>query len=280
MALAASLWERTRVWFLFFGLLLTSVVVLVNHDAALFRSVRAASLALTGRVEGVFSGVGRYPGAVAENERLRAETIDLAAEVARLREARAENERLRALLAFGDTLSYPRVPTRVVAKDLTQQQNLLTINAGRRDSVAVGMPVISERGIVGKVILVGERHALVMPHQSTDFAVPGTIDALGQDGIVRWDGAAYDRLLMEFVPKTEPVEEGMVVTTSAYSGVFPPGVPIGTVDSLFAAQGRNDYVIYLRPAAPISQASYLYVLLSTPDPEIETLQAEAREEQE
>jgi rod shape-determining protein MreC len=280
MALAARLWERTREWFLFGALFLLSLIVLVNHDGPTLRVVRAASLTVTAPVEGLFSGVGRYTDALAENDRLRAETIDLAAEVARLREARAENERLRALLAFGDTLAYPRVPARIVAKDITQQQNLLTISAGRNDSVAVGMPVVDERGIVGKVVVVGERYALVMPHQSTDFAVPGTLDALQQDGIVRWDGVEFDRLLMEYVPKTEPVEEGMLVTTSAYSGVFPAGVPIGTVDSVFAAQGRNDYVIYLRPAAPISQASYVYVLLATPDPEIAALQAEARGEEE
>jgi rod shape-determining protein MreC len=235
---------------------------------------------VTAPVEGLFAGLGRFPDAVAESERLRAEAVELAAEVARLREARAENERLRALLAFGDTLAYPRVPARVVAKDITRQQNLLTISAGRRDSVEVGMPVVDERGLVGKVVVVGNRYSLVMPHQSTDFAVPGTLDVLQQDGIVRWDGAAFDRLLMEYVPKTEPVEEGMLVTTSGYSGVYPPGVPIGTVDSLFAAQGRNDYVIHLRPAAPISRVNYVYVLLATPDPELLSLQEEARGEGE
>src|SRR5690606_1430414 len=167
-----------------------------NHDGPMLRAARAASLAVTAPVEGVFADLGRFPDAVGENERLRAETIGLAAEVARLREARAENERLRALLAFGDTLPYPRVPARVVAKDLTRQQNLLTISAGAADSVAVGMPVVDERGIIGKVVVVGSRYALVMPHQSTSFAVPGTIDPLQQDGIIRWGGVEFDRLLM------------------------------------------------------------------------------------
>ena len=280
MALAARLWERTREWFLFGTLMLVSVVTLVSHDGATLRALRAGSLGLTARVEGLFSGVGRYTDAVEDNDRLRAEAIELAAEVARLREARAENERLRSLLALGDTLTVPRVPARVVAKDLTRQQNLLTISAGRADSIEVGMPVIDERGLVGKVVVVGNRYSLVMPHQSTDFAVPGTIDVLQQDGVVTWDGVDFDRLVMEFVPKTEPVEDGMLVTTSGYSGVFPAGVPIGTVDSVFAAQGRNDFVIYLRPAAPISQANYVYVLLATPDPELATLQEEARGEAE
>ena len=275
MALAASLWERLRAWFLFGGLMLVSVITFARHDGPTLRAARAASLAVTARVEGLFAGAGRFAQALDENERLREETIDLAAEVARLREARAENERLRALLAFGDTLTVPRVPARVVAKDLTQQQNLLTIDVGEEDSIRVGMPVIDERGLVGKVVLVGARHALVMPHQSTAFAVPASIDVLQQDGIVRWDGLAYDRLLMEFVPKTEPVEKGMLVTTSGYSGVFPPGIPVGVVDSLFAAKGRNDFVIYLRPSAPISQVNYVYVLLAEVDPEIEALRAQA-----
>ena len=275
MALAARLWERTREWFLFGALFLLSLIVLVNHDGPTLRVVRAASLTVTAPVEGLFSGVGRYTDALAENDRLRAETIDLAAEVARLREARAENERLRSLLAFADTLAYPRVPARVVAKDVTRQQNLLTISAGAADSVRVGMPVVDERGIIGKVVLTSERYALVMPHQSTQFAVPATIDALQQDGIVRWDGIEYDRLLMEYVPKTEPVEEGQLVTTSGYSGVFPAGFPVGTVDSVFAGRGRNDFIIYLRPAAPISQANYVYVLLVEPDAEIDALRARA-----
>ena len=279
MALAAQLWERTRDWFLFGVLLLTSLVVLLNHDGPTLRAARAASLAVTAPAEGFIAGFGRYPSALDENERLRSESIELAAEVARLREARAENERLRSLIAFSDTLTVPRVVARVVAKDITQQENLLTISAGDADSVEVGMPVVDERGIIGKVILTGERHALVMPHQSTQFAVPATLDALQQDGIVSWDGVDYDRLVMTFVPKTEPVEKGMLVTTSGYSGTFPSGIAVGTVDSLFAAKGRNDYVIYLRPAAPISQANYVYVLRVRPDPEIGELEDEARREE-
>ena len=38
------------------------------------------------------------------------------------------------------------------------------------------------------------RYAVVMPHQNTQFAVPATLDALGRDGVVRWDG---ERLYVE-----------------------------------------------------------------------------------
>jgi rod shape-determining protein MreC len=100
-----------------------------------------------------------------------------------------------------------------------------------------------------------------MPHQNTNFRVPAQIDLLGRDGVVRWEGTTTDRLLMEYVVKTEPVVPGQLVVTSGFSGTFPPGLSVGKVDSVFAARGRNDLVIYLEPSAPISSVDYVYVLL-------------------
>ena len=48
-------------------------------------------------------------------------------------------------------------------------------------------------------------------------------------------------------------------------------------DGRVFAAGRNDYLIDLVPAAPLSEVGYVYVLLSVPDPEIETLLEAARD---
>ena len=277
MALAQQVWERSRDYVIFAALLLIGLVVFVSRNGPALRAARAASLALTAPVEGVFERSARFRQSLAENERLREETAALSADVARLREAAAENAQLRSLLQFEDSTEVRRVVGRVVAKEITEQTNLLTIDVGRRDSIEVGMPVINERGIVGKVVLVSDRYAVVMPHQNTQFRVPAVLGELGREGVVRWDGASFDRLTMEYVVKTEPVERGMLVTTSPFSGVFPAGVPVGRVDTAYAAAGRNDYIIHLTPAAPISQVGYVYVLLSRPDPERAILEAQARD---
>ncbi|WP_420457185.1 rod shape-determining protein MreC [Rubrivirga sp.] len=277
MALAQQVWERSRDYVVFGALLLIGVVIFVSRNGPALRAARAASLAITAPVESVFARADRFRQSLAENEQLRAETADLAADVARLREASAENAQLRALLQFEDTTNVRRVVGRVVAKDITEQTNLMTIDVGSRDSVEVGMPVINERGIVGRVVLTSDRYAVVMPHQNTQFRVPASIEALGREGVVRWDGASFDRLTMEYVVKTEPVEPGMLVVTSPFSGVFPAGIPVGRVDTAYAAAGRNDYVIHLEPAAPISEVGYVYVLLTRPDPEQAILEAAARD---
>jgi rod shape-determining protein MreC len=261
-------------------LLIVSLWVLLGRDGPALRAARGFALAATAPVESVFAGLTRYTDALGENARLRREAATLAADVARLRESRAEADRLRDLVGFGDSLGVSRVAARVVGKDITRQTNFLTIDVGTNDSVEVGMPVIDERGVVGRVVQTSANYAVVMPHQNTQFAVPATLELLDQDGIVRWDGTGYDRLLMEFVPKTEPVVPGQLVVTSPYSGVFPAGIPVGVVDTAYAARGRNDYVIYLRPAAPITQVRYVYVLRVRPSAEREALEARARAPEE
>jgi rod shape-determining protein MreC len=95
---------------------------------------------------------------------------------------------------------------------------------------------------------------------------------LRAEGIVRWDGERLDRLQLDHVVKTEPVETGQQVVTSGHSNIFPPGRRVGTVDSVAAPPGRNELQIFLRPAVPLYEISHAVVILRTPDPEREELE--------
>lgn len=268
-----QLWERIQDWVLLFVLLALSVAALLNRNEPVFRGLRAASLTATAQVETWFSWVGRYVRALDENTSLRSENIALAGEVARAREARQENARLRALLALRDTTDYPLQPARIVSKDITRQQNYLTLDVGEADSVQPGMAVIDAEGILGKIVLTSDHYALVQPYLNTEFRVPAKIQELQTAGVVRWEGVRRDRLLMEHVVKTEPVRPGQLAVTSGFSDTFPAGYPIGTVDSVAVRPGRNELLVYLRPASPLSKTQYAFVVMRRPDPERETLEA-------
>ena len=45
------------------------------------------------------------------------------------------------------------------------------------------------------------------------------------------------------------------------------------MDSVFAARGRNDLVIYLTPASSVSTVDYVYVLTDQISPERQALEA-------
>jgi rod shape-determining protein MreC len=184
-----------------------------------------------------------------------------------------ENRELRRLLQLRDSSAARLVAARIVTKDIFQQENFLTLDVGRADGIEKGMPVVHQSGIVGTVMLTSEEYSRVMPFLNTDFRVPGTIIPLQTEGIVRWNGERHDRLLLEHVVKTEPVEAGQSVVTSGHSDVFPPGRDIGTVDSVQVRPGRSELLIYLRPAVSLHEIDHAFVILRTPDPDRQQLES-------
>ncbi|WP_022834821.1 rod shape-determining protein MreC [Salisaeta longa] len=262
-----KLWEQLRDWVLLFGLLLAALLLMIGQNQPLVRGLRAELLSATARVEHGFAWMGRYFQALQQNEALRRENIRLSSLVARTRAVRQQNRELTRLLNLRDTLEVPLVPARIVSKDLTRQRNYFTINVGRADSIAVGMPVVNSDGILGTVVLVSAHYARVMSYLNTDFRVPAVIQPLQAEGIVRWDGEQLNRLTLQHIVKTEPVRPGQPVVTDGLSGVFPAGYPVGTVDSVAVRPGRNALRIYLRPAAPLYKTGFAVVLRTQPAPE-------------
>ncbi len=260
-------------WILLLGLLLVSVSVMITQNRPLTRALHAHTLEMTAQVESGFAWVGRYLRVLDENQELRRRNIELSSQVARTRSLRLRNQELERLLNLKDTSSARLQAARIVTKDIFRQNNYLTIDVGRNDGVAEGMPVVHEGGIVGTVMLVGADYARVMPYLNTDFRVPASILPFGAEGIVRWPGERHDRILLEHIVKTEPVEPGQEVITSGHSGVFPSGHAIGTVDSVNTRPGRSELLIYLEPAVPIYQIDHAFVLLRLPDDDRKALEA-------
>lgn len=270
----SRVWDRIRDWVILFGLLTASVVLMMAQNEPIVRAMRGAALGATGWVESHFAWVGGYFRAIDENQFLREENIQLSSEVARSREALFENDRLRSMLEFSDTTDIRMLPARIVSKDITRQQNFLTLDVGRRDGVDEGMAVVDERGIVGRVVFASENYTRVMPYLNTDFRVAARVQDLRSEGVVRWEGTRFDYLLMEHVVKTDPVEPGHLIVTSGYSRSFPGGYPIGVVDSVAFRTGRNERTVYLRPLAPLDKLQFVFVVLDLPDPEMTAIEEE------
>ncbi len=254
--------------------LVVSFLVLIGRNEPVLVGLRGTSLEMTSWVESQFSWAGRYFGALGENDRLREDNIELSAQLARSREAIQENDRLRQLLAVRDTLGMPLRLGRIVGKDLGQQQNYFTLDLGHSDSVKVGMPVVDERGILGKVVLVSESYSRVMAYLNTDFRVSVRVLPMGADGVVRWDGNRPDRLTLDYISRTEPVRQGMTVVTSGTSDAFPAGLSVGTVEEVQAREGRNQLDILLQPTSLVNRARFAFVVLREQDSE--QLQIEAQ----
>ena len=99
------------------------------------------------------------------------------------------------------------------------------------------MPVITDKGLVGKIVATSTDYSIAQILLNKDLRVSVKDERSRVDGIIAWEGG--DRLLMKNVSKSSDVLVGDVIITSEYSNVFPPGIPVGyvtsvgTVDNLF-----------------------------------------------
>jgi len=261
------LWDRIRDWVLLATLLLVSFSVLLSANDPMVRGLRARALETTSSVEGWFTWLGNFLRAADENDALRTENHRLSSELARAREAAAVNDELRALLGLRDSLSYSVVPARIISKDITQERNFMTIDAGSDDGIMENMAVVDARGVIGKTVLVEDGNSRIMTYLNSDFTIPVKLSASGSDGMLRWDGERFDRLLVDLVPRSEDIIDGEMIVTSGYSGIFQPGYPIGEITEHRELPGAITWQIFVRPFARLDEVSHVFVVSTLPQPE-------------
>jgi rod shape-determining protein MreC len=171
-----------------------------------------------GYVRGYFFAVG-------DNRRLRAELNQMNAlrdETVRLRD---ENARLRAVLGLRTQPSIPMATGRAVLDSRGPFSRSRLINVGLEQGVEVGHPVMSDRGLVGRVTGVANGASRVMLLSDVASRTPVLVDRTDARAILTGDGGPNPRLA--YLRGKDPVREGDLVLTSGDGGVFPRGLPIG-----------------------------------------------------
>jgi rod shape-determining protein MreC len=163
---------------------------------------------------------------------LQVEVNRLAVDNARLVEVERENQRLRQLLNF--TRNNPWYDYRSAAvigqrigEDTSNLLFSIFVDVGARDGVAAGMPVVTDRGLVGRVTSVGPNVAQVLLIIDPASAVSGRIQTSRATGLVR--GNIDGGVIMERIPQGENVSPGDIVLTSGLGGNFPDKLVIGQV---------------------------------------------------
>jgi len=237
-------------------------------------NLRKASITLFSYLEEPLSNIRVYRQALKTNTYLRKQNVLLLDELSRLRAAEQENRELRSLLQFTRTSNLSLYPIRIVGKEINQINNSLTIDAGSKNEIKAGMPVVSSEGLVGKVILSAPAYSQVMPYLNTLFRVSAKLQNSNALGIVSWDGESIYELQLNHVPQTIPVDSGEVVVTSGFSNEYPPDIPIGKVVRVEPQQGKETQNIYIRPFVNLYDIAKGFVVKFTPDTTVQNLNEE------
>jgi rod shape-determining protein MreC len=244
-------------------LVVISIALLAFNDTAQIRTLRTLTLASVGFLQETFSVIPNYFGLRSENRALREWNLTLADEVNRLREARLENIRLRKLLGLRERVPFHYVGASVVGKHMQMLRTTITIDAGRSQGVRPDMPIVTDQGLVGKVVAADNGYAIGQILLNRELRVSAKVQRSRVDGIVRWDGGST--LSLQNVVKTFNVQTGDVVTTSEYSNIYPRGLRIGVVSATRQAPGSLFQSIDIAPAVDFARLEEVFVILSVPD---------------
>jgi rod shape-determining protein MreC len=190
----------------------------------------AGKAAADGREAGktVFSGIQGYFQAGSRNARLQRELDEAKVRLARADAIAGENERLRALLGLSQQTVKPVAVTELIASTASSTRRFATIGAGRSRGVAVGMPVRTPLGLVGRVLEVGNSTARVLLVTDTESVVPvrRTTDGVPAFAQGRADGTLQIRLINLGINPLKPHD---VFVTSGSGGLYRPNTPVAMV---------------------------------------------------
>jgi rod shape-determining protein MreC len=194
--------------------------------------------------------------------RLRAERDSFALAAAFVPELKAENAQLRALLKLGGRLGYGFVDAEVLHQTGPSDGLTLVLSAGRRDGVEALAPVVAPDGLVGMVLSVDAHTSVAMAWTHPDFRVSAMVEGGRLFGIVASRRVETSGEMMELrgIPYREGVPPGSLVMTSGLGGVYPRGVPIGSVQGVLNDSAGWERTYLLKPAVHPAQVSHVMVL--------------------
>ena len=198
----------------------------------------------------------------AENRRLREEVQELRVQSLRVTETDDENRRLRRLLALQEQLPLTTLSGEIIAREWGGWIRSLTVNRGRGDNVPRLTAVISPNGLIGRVVDVRPGASIVQVLTDPTSTVGAHVLRTRTPGIV--EGDPRGTLRFKFMARDgASIQSGDVLVTAGQGGLFPRGIPIGTVRSIDNRGAALFHYAELTPAVDFARVDE--VLLVTGD---------------
>ncbi len=199
-----------------------------------------------------------------ENQRLTARVAELEALMLTHREDVAELRRLRELLKLPSDVSWTPVGARVLAGRMGPNSRLesFTINRGYVNGSIPGTPVVTNRGLLGRV-------QRASAHTSTVFLLTNPMSRIAvftqktrSPGILSGTGPSGPIEVL-YVSRDSRVEVGEILVTSGLDGKFPKGIPVAAITEVKPSTYTEFLIIAAEPLADLGHIEEVLLLEPT-----------------
>lgn len=203
-----------------------------------------------------FTKVGSMRERIKELESANAALI---AEREQVADITRENASLRKLLALRERLGLRTKAAQVIGVGPSNFERTVFIDRGADDGVRKDMPVLAGEGLAGRVVDVGPTSAQVLLIVDRASAVASRVDRTGETGVLLGKGS--NTLDLELLDPNAKVRPGDRILTSGYDkGLYPSGIPIGTVVDAPPAAANLSRVVSITPVVDFSSLDYVLLV--------------------
>ena len=201
-------------------------------------------------VTGVSDSIGAMADLYSDNQRLREENDRLLQWLDAAKLLEQENAALRELLNLSAPPPARYVTARIIGDNGGAFVRTVLVSSGARDGVEKNQAAITGEGLAGRVIEVGERASRVLLLTDINSRIPVVLEQSRLRAVLAGDNGPMPQLV--HLPPDALAAVGERVVTSGFGGLFPPGIPVGTVAHVGANEIRVlplvawDRIEYLR----------------------------------
>lgn len=261
--------QNFREYIVLIILLIISLITISLNNSESVKTFRTVSFGYYAFINSIPTWISEIFNNNSEMEELRQHNAELMLQVNLLREYGMENFQLKEMLAFEDSTNFSLQPSKIISKFTTGTEGYYVLNKGVSDSILVGMPVISEKGLVGIITEVSEDFCVLRILINSKSKITVRNQRSGIDGIMAWDGT---NLIIKNIPTTFDFKEGDRIVTSSFSVVAPPSIPVGIVSSKKKTAAGLLSNILMKPFVDFNSLKNVFILKIVPSRQIDNLE--------
>ena len=241
-----------------------------SDDATIFKSAMRTAIQplikatnfVNDSVSGFFDNIFKHEIYAEENVLLKKELAKVRRNLIELDKLKNENDQLRKVLDFKqEHKNYDIEVANFVSRDPDSIYNF-TIDIGSNKNVAIGATVMTNTGLVGKVVKVSNNQSTVATILDFDEQIPAAINLKQEKGIIYSDPHLVKQgfCVMSHLPKITKAAPGDLIYTSGTSNAYPDGIIIGTIVEVKLNKNGISREAIIKPAQDLNSIKEVMVL--------------------
>jgi len=217
------------------------------------------------KIRNSFEFITNFSKVKSENEQLIKTNSELQSKALEFDSLKKESERLKTMLNFSNQRDeYNYIGADIIGISGNNFSDGFIINKGENKGIKKRMIAMTGEGLVGQVTSVGNNWAIVQCLSNENIAVAALVESTrDNNGIVKGYKDENNQLLAQIqrLSLDSAIKKGDVIVTSGLGGIYPAGIRIGSVQSVYADKGEVMKSAIIKPYVDFTKIEEVFIVV-------------------